>query len=133
MTKENLNANSQENGNQNAVSETNAPDISLSNENVNTSNNQGSVTQEDSKQDKGVLGGEAEDNKKQIVADWPEDWREKAAKGDEKRLNQLKRYASPLAAFEALESAQKKISSYIREDCTFYILSNFKFYKQKKR
>lgn len=42
---------------------------------------------------------------------WAADWREKAANGDEKRLNQLKRYASPQAALDALAEAQKKISS----------------------
>jgi hypothetical protein len=42
---------------------------------------------------------------------WPDDWREKAAKGDEKKLARLNRYASPEAAMDALFAAQAKISS----------------------
>lgn len=47
-----------------------------------------------------------------VVADkWGEKWREEYAQQDEKRLNQLKRYASPKAAMDALFAAQQKISS----------------------
>jgi hypothetical protein len=42
---------------------------------------------------------------------WPEDWREKASKGDEKLLKRFGRYASPEAALEALVQAQNKISA----------------------
>ena len=41
---------------------------------------------------------------------WPEDWRVKAAKGDEKRQKRLERYASPDAVFDALDQVQAKIS-----------------------
>jgi len=41
---------------------------------------------------------------------WPEDWRDRYAKGDEKLLKQLGRYASPEAALDALFAAQKRIS-----------------------
>lgn len=42
---------------------------------------------------------------------WPEDWRVKASKGDEKLLKRFERYASPEAAMQALIEAQNKISS----------------------
>lgn len=41
---------------------------------------------------------------------WGEDWREKLANGDEKRLERLKRFASPEALLQAQEEAQRKIS-----------------------
>lgn len=47
----------------------------------------------------------------EVKPSWPDDWREKAAKGDEKRLNKLSRYTSPEAALDALFEAQKKLSS----------------------
>lgn len=43
--------------------------------------------------------------------DWPSDWREKAAGGDEKKLARLQRYASPVAMADALAAAQNKIAS----------------------
>lgn len=43
--------------------------------------------------------------------DWPENWRELYANGDEKVLKQLGRYASPKAALDALFAAQQKIRS----------------------
>jgi len=45
------------------------------------------------------------------VTTWPADWQEKAAKGDDKRLAHLKRYASPEAAFDAMIAAQNRIRS----------------------
>jgi hypothetical protein len=42
---------------------------------------------------------------------WPENWHDLAAKGDEKRLNALKRYASPEAMADALIAAQNRIRS----------------------
>lgn len=42
---------------------------------------------------------------------WGEDWRESYAGQDEKKLNVLKRYASPQAALDALFAAQAKIGS----------------------
>lgn len=46
-----------------------------------------------------------------VAGKYPEDWRETAAKGDEKKLERLKRYASPEAAMEALIEAQNKLRS----------------------
>lgn len=46
-----------------------------------------------------------------VAPDWPADWREKHAKGDEKVLKRLQRYASPQAALDALFHAQNRITS----------------------
>ena len=46
-----------------------------------------------------------------VQADWPADWREKAAGGDQKKLERLSRYASPQALADALLAAQAKIRS----------------------
>lgn len=45
------------------------------------------------------------------AATWPDDWRDRASKGDEKRLAKLQRYTSPEAALDALFAAQQKLSS----------------------
>lgn len=45
------------------------------------------------------------------AGDWPEDWRQKYAAGDEKIMKRLERYGSPKAAIDALFAAQAKISS----------------------
>lgn len=42
---------------------------------------------------------------------WPDDWREKMAEGDDKFLETLKRYASPLAFRDAFKEQRKLISS----------------------
>ena len=42
---------------------------------------------------------------------WGEDWRDKVAKGDAKKLSRLGRYASPEAVVDALIAAQNRISS----------------------
>ena len=44
-------------------------------------------------------------------ATWPSDWLDKVSKGDEKRANMLKRYASPEAVADALIAAQTKLRS----------------------
>lgn len=41
---------------------------------------------------------------------WPEDWRNKSSKGDEKRLTRLSRYGSPEDVVDALINAQDRIS-----------------------
>lgn len=41
---------------------------------------------------------------------WPENWRELMAEGDEKFLDTLKRYGSPLAFRDAYKEARKKLS-----------------------
>lgn len=43
--------------------------------------------------------------------EWPGDWRNRMAGGDEKALKRLERYASPKAAIDALFSVQSKISA----------------------
>ena len=42
---------------------------------------------------------------------WPDDWRERVSKADQKALARLQRYASPEAALEALSALQLKIST----------------------
>jgi hypothetical protein len=42
---------------------------------------------------------------------WPEDWRTRAAKGDEKLANRFARYGSPEDALDALINAQNRISA----------------------
>jgi len=54
-----------------------------------------------------TLGGGADT----VAGSWPDDWREKASAGDEKKLKRLERYASPQAALDALLSAQDRIRS----------------------
>lgn len=49
------------------------------------------------------------------AGDWPDDWRDKYAKGDEKKLKRLQRYGSPAAALDALFNAQQKIAQGVRE------------------
>jgi hypothetical protein len=41
---------------------------------------------------------------------WGDDWREKLAGSDEKRLERLKRFADPVALLQSQEEAQRKIS-----------------------
>lgn len=45
-----------------------------------------------------------------VAGDWPEDWRSKAAGGDEKLMKFLERYNSPKAVVGALVDARKLIS-----------------------
>lgn len=63
--------------------------------------------------DKTVLDGVTADDGKKVdaPADWPADWREKMAAGDEKALALAKRYASPQNIFKAYLSANEKIRS----------------------
>lgn len=50
-------------------------------------------------------------SKEPAKADWPDDWREKLAGGDEKLLKQLRRYQSLKAWSDAGVAARQKISS----------------------
>ena len=50
-----------------------------------------------------------------VAGDWPDNWRELKANGDDKMLKRLQRYASPSAALDALFNAQSKIAQGIRE------------------
>lgn len=77
----------------------------------------------------------AADPEKQVVpADWPEDWRQKMAKEDLKKLKRAERFSSPtdiLNAYLALESrlssgeyAKKLPNNYSEEELTEYRKSN---------
>lgn len=50
-----------------------------------------------------------------VAGDWPEDWRAKAAGGDEKLMKRLERYNSPKAVVDALVAAQAKISQGVKQ------------------
>jgi len=58
--------------------------------------------------DKGA-GGEKKPDEQQ-KGPWGDDWREKLASGDEKKLKALGRFASPEALYQAQEEAARKIS-----------------------
>lgn len=47
----------------------------------------------------------------EVKATWPENWRQSYAKGDDKKLKHLERYASPEAALDAMIAAQNRIRS----------------------
>lgn len=47
---------------------------------------------------------------KPAPADWPSDWREKAAAGDAKKVQRLSRFASPQALADAFIATQNKLS-----------------------
>jgi len=48
---------------------------------------------------------------KEGSAAWPDDWRQQIAKGDEKKLKHLERYASPEAVIESKFAMNQKVSS----------------------
>src|SRR5690349_11821180 len=50
------------------------------------------------------------DTSQQQTGPWGDDWREKLANGDDKKLKALGRFASPEALWAAQEEAQRKIS-----------------------
>lgn len=58
-----------------------------------------------------LLNGGGEDDGKQQAApaSWPEDWKEKLARGDQKRANIINRYRSVEGIADALIAAQQKI------------------------
>jgi len=55
--------------------------------------------------------GEAAQPPEEPKGAWPDDWRDRLSKGDEKLLKQFGRYQSPEAVGEALIAAQRKIRS----------------------
>ena len=58
------------------------------------------------------LGDTDDDSRKvQLQADWPDDWREKMARGDEKLMKRLERFASPDKVLNSWLAAEQKISS----------------------
>lgn len=69
------------------------------------------VSSPEAKQATTTLTDADEGKESKAAVAWPDDWRDRAAKGDEKRLAKLSRYASPEAALDALFAAQQKLSS----------------------
>src|SRR3990167_1077694 len=59
----------------------------------------------------GQAGTVTEKQQQQPPEKWPDKWREMYAGEDEKKLQRLSRYQSPVSAFDALFAAQQKISS----------------------
>ncbi len=64
---------------------------------------------QDEKQAESGTALDVEDEDGKVPADWPEDWRARAARGDEKLVKQLERYKSPVDVANALFAAQQKI------------------------
>lgn len=58
-----------------------------------------------------IAAGATEDKPVAVQADWPDDWREKAAGGDEAELKRLSRFASPADMFKAYRAMEAKLSS----------------------
>lgn len=58
-----------------------------------------------------TIADPAADPKAATAGAWPEDWRTRVAKGDDKRAKLFERYASPEAVADALVEAQNKIRS----------------------
>ena len=58
------------------------------------------------------IGDTPDDSRKvELKADWPDDWREKMAHGDEKLMKRLERFASPEKVLNSWLAAEQKISS----------------------
>lgn len=59
-----------------------------------------------------IVGAGGDPTQTQVApADWPTDWRNKAAAGDEKKMQRLARYQSPQALADALFAAQNRIAA----------------------
>jgi hypothetical protein len=56
-------------------------------------------------------GGQDDGGQKGAAAAWPDNWRETYAGGDTKKMERMQRYASPVAAFDAMIAAQNRIQS----------------------
>ncbi len=54
---------------------------------------------------------EAEAEAKEVVPDWPDDWRDKLAKGDEKVRKRLDRFQSPADILKSWQSLEQKFYS----------------------
>jgi len=59
----------------------------------------------------GAVGAADDSKAASVPSNWPDNWRELYAGGDEKKLSQLSRYASPSAAFDGLIATKQKLSS----------------------
>lgn len=58
-----------------------------------------------------VSGGGKSDDKSQVPATWPDDWRQKLAGDDEKTLKRLERMQSPADLFKSYKEIETKLSS----------------------
>lgn len=58
-----------------------------------------------------ILGEDGKEPEAPVPGDWPDDWKEKIAAGDEKLAKLAARYGSPAGVLRALQAAQSKINS----------------------
>jgi hypothetical protein len=63
------------------------------------------------KADADAAKAEADKTDADAKGDWPEDWREKLAGGDEKLLARLRRFGSPAGVWRSFAELEKKVSS----------------------
>lgn len=59
----------------------------------------------------GTTGQQAQDKTVTAPADWPDDWRDKAASGDDKFRKRLDRFASPADLVRSYRALEQKVSS----------------------
>lgn len=71
----------------------------------------GGVAQEQGGQSQAAQGQQPSEKPEQGKAYWPDDWRQKWAGADEKKLTRLSRFASPEAVFDSYIAAENKIRS----------------------
>lgn len=75
------------------------------------------TTQVDAKADDGATGtvldakDQASETKADVKPDWPDDWRDKLAKGDEKTRKRLDRFQSPADVLKSWQALEQKLSS----------------------
>lgn len=77
----------------------------------------GAVTESATEETTSILDAKAEKTDavstetKDITPDWPEDWRDKLAKGDDKVRKRLDRFQSPADVMKSWQSLEQKLSS----------------------
>ncbi len=67
-------------------------------------------SQDGSPQPPAATAADAPQAEKPVIPDWPDDWREKLAGGDEKALKRLGRFASPAGIFKSFRELESKFS-----------------------
>lgn len=67
-------------------------------------------SQDGSPQPPAATAQDAPQAEKPVMPDWPDDWREKLAGGDEKALKRLGRFASPAGIFKSFRELESKFS-----------------------
>jgi hypothetical protein len=89
-----------------------ATDQTTQNTQTNVDGQQGQQQTQQQADTTGTITGQGgEGQQKPAPQTWPDDWRDRLSKGDERRANMLGRYTSPEALADALIAAQDKIRS----------------------